>query len=116
MPWPYCRARSPSSGTAADDLLFYLRGRTTFRGQGNVGERRVVRGSMPMFFFRGNMHDIAWDDDLPFRFCSDDALARGHKQHLITTMGVHFVTGTGAEVDDAQIEVVACLRRQQRLP
>src|SRR3989442_8024153 len=71
---------------------------------------------MAMFFFRGNMHDIAWDDDLLFRFCSNDALARGHEQHLITTMGVHFVPGPGAEVDDAQIEVVACLRRQQRLP
>src|SRR2546425_9291530 len=31
-------------------------------------------------------------------------------------MGVHFVAGTGGEVDDAQIEVVARLRRQQRLP
>src|SRR5882672_1791616 len=96
MPWRCCRA----------DLLFYLRGRTTFRGQGNVGERRVLRGSVPMFFFRGNMHDVAGDDDLLFRFCSDDALARGHKQHLITTMGVHFVTGTRAEVDDAQIKLL----------
>src|SRR2546425_267500 len=31
-------------------------------------------------------------------------------------MGMHFVAGTGAEVDDAQIEILACLRRQQRLP
>src|SRR6266571_2196616 len=98
------------------DLLFYLRRRTTFRRQGNVGERRVVRGSMPMFLRRGNMHDIAWDDDLLLRFRSNDALARGHEQHRITTMGVHLVTGTGAEVDDAQIEVVARLRREQRLP
>src|SRR3989454_10865285 len=70
---------------------------------------------MPMFLFRGNMHDIAWDDDLLLRFCGNDALARGHEQHLITTMSVHFVTRTRAEVDDAQIEVVARLRREQRL-
>src|SRR6266508_421180 len=106
MPWRCCRA----------DLLFYLRRRTAFRRQGNVGERRVVRGSMPMLLFRRNMHDIAWDDDLLLRFCGNDALARGHEQHLITAMSVHFVTRTGAEVDNAQIEVVARLRREQRLP
>src|SRR5439155_16847076 len=109
MPWRCCRARSPR-------LLFYLRRRTTFRRQGDVGERRVGRGSMPMFLFRGNVHDIACDDDLLLRFCGDDALTRGHEQHLITAMSVHFVTRTRAEVDDAQIEVVARLRREQRLP
>src|SRR4029453_10431721 len=31
-------------------------------------------------------------------------------------MRVHFVPGTGAEVDDTQIEILARLRRQQRLP
>jgi len=30
-------------------------------------------------------------------------------------MGMHFVPSTGREVDDAQIEVVAHLRREQRL-
>src|SRR5882724_10161103 len=98
MPWWCCRARSPR-------LLFYLRRRTTFRRQGDVGERRVGRGSMPMFLFRGNVHDLA-----------KDAVARGHEQHLITTMSVHFVTRTRTEVDDAQIEVAARLRREQRLP
>ena len=38
---------------------------------------------MPMFLFRGNVHDVAWDDDLLLRFCGNDALARGHEQHLI---------------------------------
>src|SRR2546426_8907163 len=109
MPWRCCRARSPR-------LFFYLRRRTSFRRQGDVGERRVVRGSMPMFLFRGNVHDIAWNDDLSLRFCGNDALARGHEQHLITAMSVHFVTRTRAEVDHAQIEVVARLRREQRLP
>jgi hypothetical protein len=30
-------------------------------------------------------------------------------------MGMHFVPGTGSEVDDAQIEIVAHFRREQRL-
>src|SRR6266536_4926978 len=111
MPWRCCRARSPRSGAhdlptrPGTALLFYLRRRTPFRRQGDVREHRVVRGSMPMFLFRGNVHDIAWDDDLLLRFCGNDALARGHEQHRITTMSVHFVTRTRAEVDDAQIEV-----------
>ena len=36
-----------------------------------------------MFLLRGNVHDIAWDDDLLLRFDGNDALARGHEQHLI---------------------------------
>ena len=63
----------------ANDLLFYLRGRTTLCRQRYVGERRVMRGSMPMLLFRGNMNDIAWRDDLLLRFRRDDALAGGHK-------------------------------------
>src|SRR5882672_1143175 len=109
MPWRCCRARSPR-------LFFYLRRRTAFRRQGDVGERRVGRGSMPMFLFRGNVHDIAGDNDLLLRFCGDDALAGGHEQHLITAVSVHFVTRPSTEVDDAQIEVVARLWREQRLP
>src|SRR5206468_1269440 len=105
--WPH------APGTA---LLFYLRRRTTFRRQGDVGERRVGRGSMPMFLFRGNVHYVAGDDDLLLRFCGDDALAGGHEHHLITTVSVHFVTRPRAEVDDTQIEVVARLGREQRLP
>src|SRR5919109_141478 len=70
---------------------------------------------MPVFLFRRNVHDIAHGDDLLVRFRGDDALAGGDKQHLIAAMGVHFVAGTGREVDDAQIEVVAHLRREQRL-
>src|SRR5438093_12765015 len=107
MPWRCCRAHSPR-------LLFYLRRRTTFRRQGDVGERRVGCGSVPMFLFRGNVHDIAWDDDLLVRICGNDALARGHEQHLITTMSAHCVTRTRADVDEAQIEVVGCLGRYQR--
>ena len=70
---------------------------------------------MPMFLFRRNVHDIAHADDLLVRFRGDNAFASSHKQHLITTMGVHFVPGTGCEVDDAQIKVVAHLRRDQWL-
>src|SRR5206468_12002612 len=116
---PPRRARPiPSVGSrpSIPRLLCYLRRRTTFRRQGDVGERRVGRGSMPMFFFRGNVHDIAGDDDLLPRFGGDDALAGGHEQHLITTVSVHFVTRPRAEVDDTQIEVVARLGREQRLP
>src|SRR2546426_14349 len=115
-PEPALRAHPTCPRAPGTDLLFYLGRRTTFRRQGNVGERRVARGSMPMFLFRRNMHDIAWDNDLLLRFGGNDALARGHEQHLITTVSVHFVTRTRAEVYDAQIEVVARLRREQRLP
>src|SRR5437016_12983084 len=105
MPWRCCRARSPR-------LLFYLRRRTTFRRQGDVGERRVGRRSMPMFLLRGNVHDIAGDDDLLLRFRGDDALARGYEQHLITAVSMQFVARARAEVDDAQIEVLARLGRE----
>ena len=70
---------------------------------------------MPMFLFRRNVHDIAYADDLLVRFRGDDALAGSDKEHLIAAMGVHFVPGTGTEVDDTQIKVVAHLRREQRL-
>ena len=71
------RAKSPAA--SADDLLFYLCRRTTLRRQRDMGKRRVVRGSMPMLLFGGNVNDIAWRDDLLFRFRRDDALACGHK-------------------------------------
>ena len=70
---------------------------------------------MPVFLFRRNVHDIAHADDLLVRFRGDDALAGGDKEHLIATMRVHFVPGTGTEVDDAQIKVVAHVRCEQRL-
>ena len=71
---------------------------------------------MPMFLFRRNVHDIAHANDLLARFRGDDTLARGDKQHLVAAMSVHFVSGTRTEVDDGKIEVIATLRRQQRLP
>src|SRR5262245_32973452 len=70
---------------------------------------------MPVLLFRGDMHDVAGDDDLLLRLRGDDAFARGHEQHLITAVRVHLVTRTRAEVDDAQIEVLARLGREQRL-
>ena len=70
---------------------------------------------MPMFLFCRNVHDIAHADDLLMRFRGDDALAGGDKEHLIAAMRVHFVPGTGTEIDDTQIKVVAHLRREQRL-
>ena len=73
------------------------------------------RGSMPMFLFCWNVHDIAHPDHFLVGLGGDDAFTSRHKQHLITAMGMHFVPGTGREVDDAQIEVVAHLRREQRL-
>jgi hypothetical protein len=60
-----------------------------------------------MFLFRRNVHDIAHADDLLVRFRGDDALAGGNKEPLIAAMGVHFVPGTGTEVDDTQIKPVA---------
>jgi hypothetical protein len=60
-------------------------------------------------------NDITEGDDLLFRLCRDDALARGHKEHLIATMRVHLVPGPRAEVDDTKVEILAGLRRQQRL-
>ena len=59
---------------------------------------------MPMFLFRRNVHDISHADDLLIRFRGDDTLAGSDEQHLIAAMNVHFVSGTGAEIDDAKIE------------
>ena len=70
---------------------------------------------MPMFLFRRNVHDIAHLDHFLVGLRSDDAFASSDKQYLIAAMGVHFIPSTGCEVDDAQIEVVAHLRREQRL-
>jgi len=66
---------------------------------------------MPMFLFLRNVHDISHADDLLARFRGDDTLAGSDKQHLITAVGVHLVPGTGTEIDDAKIKVVAHLRR-----
>src|SRR5262245_4810236 len=71
---------------------------------------------MPVLLFRGDMHDVAGDDNLLLRLRGDGALARGHEQHLITAVRVHLVARARAEVDDAQIEILARLRREQRLP
>ena len=73
------------------------------------------RGPMPMFLFCWNVHDISHPDHFLMGLRGDDAFASSHEQHLIAAMGMHFVAGTGREVDDAQIEVVAHLRREQRL-
>ena len=70
---------------------------------------------MPMFLFLRNVHDIAHADDLLPRFRGDDTLAGSNKEHLIAAMGVHLVPGTGTEVDDGKIKVIAHLRRQQGL-
>ena len=64
---------------------------------------------MPMFLFRRNVHDISDADDLLIRLRGDDTLAGSDKQHLIAAVDVHFVPGTGTEVDDAKIEIVAHL-------
>src|SRR5262245_48974875 len=101
--------RSPPAN--AIESWLHLRGRTPLRGQGDMGERRVGRGAMPMLLLRWDVHDIAGGDDLLFRFRRDDALARGHEQDLIAAVRVHLVPGTRAEVDDAQIEILAGLRR-----
>ena len=73
------------------------------------------RGPMPVFLFRRNVHDISHPDYFLVGLRGDDAFASSDKQYLIAAMGVHFVPGTGTEVDNAQIEVVAHLRREQRL-
>src|SRR5262245_47869757 len=86
--------RSPRAN--AIESWLNLRGRTPLRGQGDVGERRVGRGPMPMLLLRGDVHHIAGGDDLLFRFRRDDALARGHEQDLIAAVRVHLVPGTRA--------------------
>src|SRR6266478_4753878 len=54
---------------------------------------------------------------MPWRCCRARSPRSGaHHPHLITTMSVHLVARTRAEVADAQTEVVARLRREQRLP
>jgi len=54
------------------------------------------------------------NDHHPAMSCT--SLARGHEQHLITTMSVHFVARTRAEVDDARLKLLLRLGREQRLP
>src|SRR5215471_6465410 len=68
-----------------------------------------------MFFTLWNVHDISDPDDFLARFRRDDALTGSHEQHLVAAMDVHFVPRPGTEIDDGKIEVVAHLRRQQRL-
>src|SRR5919202_4697598 len=80
-----------------------------------MGERGMRRGPVPVFLFRRNVHDMPHPDHFLVGLRGDDAFASSDKQHLIAAMGVHFVPGTGCEVDDAQIEVVAHLGREQRL-
>src|SRR5262245_34910397 len=70
---------------------------------------------MPMFLFCWNVHDIAHANHFLASFRGDDTLAGRDKQNLIAAMDVHFVPCTNTEVDDGKIEVVAHLRRQQRL-
>ena len=66
---------------------------------------------MPMLFFRRNMNDISYGDDLLMRCRGDDTLAGGDKQHLIAAMDMHLVPRTGTEIDDAKIKVVTRLGR-----
>ena len=41
----------------------------------------------------------------------DKTSAGSGKQHLVAAMDTHFISRTGAEVDDGRIEVVAHLRQ-----
>ena len=70
---------------------------------------------MPMFLFSRNVRDISHADDFLARFRGNDAFAGGDKKHLIAAMDMHLVSCTSAEIHDGEIEVVAHLRRQQRL-
>src|SRR5262245_56411111 len=80
-----------------------------------MGEVGVRRGSMPMFFLRWNVHDISHGDDFLVRLGGDNARASSHKEHLITGMVVHLIPMTSAEVNNADIKVVAHRWRHQRL-
>src|SRR5262245_12244176 len=105
----------PSMDRRPLDLRLDLRGRAALRRERDVGERRVGGGPVPVLLFRGNVHDVARGDDLLLRLRRDDALARGHEQDLIAAVGVHLVASARAEVDDAEIELVARLGGQQTL-
>src|SRR5690349_22424541 len=108
--------RLPVSGEKAAASRLDLGGRAPFRRQGDMGERRVRRRPMPVLLLRRDVHDVARGDDLLLRLRRDDALARGHEQYLIAAVGVHLVPGARTEVDDAEVEILAGLRRQERLP
>jgi hypothetical protein len=81
-------------------LRFELRRRAALRRQGNVREVRMRGRPVPVFLVRRDMHDVADRDFLLLRLGGDNAGARGHKQHLITTMGVHFIAHPRREVHD----------------
>src|SRR5215468_3722579 len=96
-------------------LRFELRGRAALRSQGNVREVGMRGRPVPVFLMCRDMHDIANRDFLLLRLGGDNAGARRHKQHLITTVGVHFIAHTRWEVHNPEIKMLAHLRRQNRL-
>jgi hypothetical protein len=71
---------------------------------------------MPVFLFCRDMGDVAHANNLLARFGSDDTLAGGDEEHLITAVGMHLVSSAGAEVHDGKIKILTRLGRQQRLP
>src|SRR5918999_2784636 len=83
---------------------------------GDVGHRRMVGGAMPMVLTSRNNYHIAFINRYHFMVGCHLAGAFGDNQNLVAAVLVELVAGTGAEVDNAKVEVVAVVLLENSLP
>src|SRR5262245_46964015 len=79
---------------------------TVSRRDGDVGERRILLGAVPVFLTGLDMHHIPHGDFTLFVLGRYDTTTSRDYQNLITGMGVPPGCGAGTKIDDATAIVV----------
>jgi len=69
-----------------------------------MGELRVFRCPVPVFFTSGNNNDIPGGDLLLLQFRNNKASSGGNDQDLLAVVGMEFVADPLAEIDDCDGE------------
>jgi hypothetical protein len=88
-------------------LLLYLRGFAACPGNVDVGEIRILGGTVPVFLTSRKQNNIPGGDYPLLLFSCHDALARRNNEDLIALMDVELVSDAPAEVDDVHVVVPA---------
>ena len=103
-------SRRPAGG-----LGFGLLGLAALDGDGDVGHGGGVRGAVPVVLAGGDDGDVALGDLNYFVAGGDFADAFGDDEDLVAAVLVELVADAGAEMDDAEVEVVAVVGVQDGL-
>src|SRR5206468_12683063 len=88
---------------------------TASRRDRNVGQRRILLGSVPVFLTGLDMHDISHSDLTLFVLGRHDASASRNYQNLVTAMGMPPGRSARTKIDDATAIVIGRIIRDDGL-